>query len=198
MDSPCCCWENGTWWMKQYCQKLWQYSQFWNHSKYSHGPSKGCTRRGRPKGIQHVSVSIGNQAANQLWEWEEETKAARTVETRVDLIAYQRIASLTAIRSFGVICQWYIRIMIASCRWEVVKHFVIYAELHVVMAGRWVHLVTGSLGCVQPKATAVKALLSLDQNARWGCLPGRLNDLILIFLVNGQGSARHGELNKED
>ena len=88
------------------------------------------------------------------------------------LIAYQRIASLTAIRSFGVICQWYIRIMIASCRWEVVKHFVIYAELHVVMAGRWVHLVTGSLGCVQPKATAVKALLSLDQNARWGCLPG--------------------------
>jgi len=32
----------------------------------SHGPSKGCSGRGRPEGIQHVSVSIGYQTANQF------------------------------------------------------------------------------------------------------------------------------------
>jgi len=169
-----------------------QFAQFSNHSKNSHGPCKGCTGRSRPKRIQHVSVPIGNQSANQLWEWEEETKAARTIEPRVDLITYQRIASQTARRG-----NWWDGPiwggMKAFGRWEMVKHMVIYAPLHVFQAGHRVHL--GIWRCVQPKATAVKASLSLDFKARWGLLPGRLNDPILIILINGQGGARHWELN---
>lgn len=45
---------------------LAQFAQFSNHSKNSHGPRKGRTGRGGPKRIQHVSVPICNQTANQL------------------------------------------------------------------------------------------------------------------------------------
>jgi len=88
--------------------------------------------------------------------------------------------------------------MIAFSRGEVVKHMLFYAELHVLLTGLQCHLSTWSLGCVQSKATAVKALLSLNFKAIWGLFPGRLNDHVLIILVNGQGSARHRELNEED
>jgi len=71
MNSPCCskALENGTWWNKHSLAFQKQdraiFTVFQIHLN-SHGPSKGCTGRGRPEGIQHVSVSIGYQTANQF------------------------------------------------------------------------------------------------------------------------------------
>ena len=65
------------------------------------------------------------------------------------LITYQRIASLTARGNWdvGSIYWFHRRIVIAFGRREVVKHFVIYAKLHVLLAGIRGHLTARSLGC---------------------------------------------------
>ena len=94
------------------------------------------------------------------------------------LITYQRIASLTARGNWdGSIFSF--RSMMAFGVREAVKHIVIYAKLHVRLGGVRGHL--RIRGCVQPKATAVKGLLSLDYKARWRrsrFLPGlQLNTL---------------------
>merc|ERR1719295_1234316 len=68
--------------------KIEQFSQFLNHFN-SHGPSKGCSGRGRPKWIQHVSVPVGNQTANQFGAYHFEhlgvTKGTR-VSPRIFLV----------------------------------------------------------------------------------------------------------------
>ena len=61
--------------------------------------------------------------------------------------------------------------MIAFGRLVVVEDMVINAPLHVLLSGFQAHLTTWIQGCVQTKATTVKALLSLDFQAVWRILP---------------------------
>jgi len=125
---------------------------------------------------------------NKLRERKEKAKSTSPVEARIDLVSYQREASLT------VWSRSTLGIMMAFGRWIVVEHFVIDAPFYIGFVGSQVHCAI----IHNTESTTVKCLLGLNYKAVWRFLPSRLNYPFLIILIDGQGRARDRKLNEED
>ena len=132
-------------------------------------------------------------------------KLKKTIKTMsiTYLVSYQREASLTVLGGGAA------GIVMAFGIWIVVEHFVLDAPSYIIRGGCRVSFASFQ---VYAKSTTVKRLLGLDFKAVRRFCPSlreylkkslhqglahfsyRLNYLLLVILVNGQGRARHRKL----